>query len=312
MDVNVRPLYTRMSMDAVLRCGFSFETNVQQDPNNPYLTKFTEAVAIDNRKLLFVKVASVLPTLCGFVLRIVLVFNALLFKWNKTFSFVHFPELPTLWLMARAGEHVLHARRDVNTNSRVDLLHLMLDAATDQIISDEKVQRDENIEASLTSPRTNVNKLTYDEIIGNIFLFLVAGTETTSTTLAFCTYVLATHPDVQQKLQDEIDANVDDSAQLPTYEIVDNLEYLDMFIKEVNRMFPIVPVITNRLCIRDTTIGQYTIKEGTIVQPDVYSIHYDADLWGPVDPYKFHPERHAVKRHPLAYLPFGAGPRNCV
>ncbi|CAF4117266.1 unnamed protein product, partial [Rotaria sordida] len=134
--------------------------------------------------------------------------------------------------MARAGEHVLHARRDVNTNSRVDLLHLMLDAATDQIISDEKVQRDENIEASLTSPRTNVNKLTYDEIIGNIFLFLVAGTETTSTTLAFCTYVLATHPDVQQKLQDEIDANVDDSAQLPTYEIVDNLEYLDMFIKE--------------------------------------------------------------------------------
>ncbi|CAF1410920.1 unnamed protein product, partial [Rotaria sordida] len=224
MDVNVRPLYTRMSMDAVLRCGFSFETNVQQDPNNPYLTKFTEAVAIDNRKLLFVKVASVLPTLCGFVLRIVLVFNALLFKWNKTFSFVHFPELPTLWLMARAGEHVLHARRDVNTNSRVDLLHLMLDAATDQIISDEKVQRDENIEASLTSPRTNVNKLTYDEIIGNIFLFLVAG---------------------------------------------------------------------------------------TIVQPDVYSIHYDADLWGPVDPYKFHPERHAVKRHPLAYLPFGAGPRNC-
>ncbi|CAF1341978.1 unnamed protein product [Rotaria sordida] len=185
-------------MDAVLRCGFSFETNVQQDSNNPYLTKFTEILAIDNRKLL-----------------------------HRSDRFV-------------------------------------------------------------------------------------AGTETTSTTLAFCTYVLATHPDVQQKLQDEIDANVGDSAQLSTYEIVDNLKYLDMFIKEVNRMFPIVPIVINRLCVRDTTIGQYTIKEGTIVQPDVYSIHYDADLWGPVDPYKFHPERHAVKRHPLAYLPFGAGPRNCV
>ena len=48
------------------------------------------------------------------------------------------------------------------------------------------------------------------------------------------------------------------------------------------------------------------------MQADVYSVHYDADLWGPVDPYKFHPERHAAKRHPVAYLPFGAGPRNCV
>ena len=51
---------------------------------------------------------------------------------------------------------------------------------------------------------------------------------------------------------------------------------------------------------------------GTVVQVDPYSIHYDVDLWGPVDPYKFHPERHATKRHPLAYISFGAGPRSCI
>lgn len=44
----------------------------------------------------------------------------------------------------------------------------------------------------------------------------------------------------------------------------------------------------------------------------MYSIHHNADLWGPVDPYKFYPERHATKRHPIAYLSFGAGPRNCI
>lgn len=48
------------------------------------------------------------------------------------------------------------------------------------------------------------------------------------------------------------------------------------------------------------------------MQADIYSVHYDPDLWGPEDPYVFFPERHQTKRHPMAYLPFGAGPRFCV
>ena len=52
--------------------------------------------------------------------------------------------------------------------------------------------------------------------------------------------------------------------------------------------------------------------EGSLVYPDIYSIHFDRELWGPEDPYLFVPERHQTKRHPLAYLPFGAGPRQCV
>ena len=51
---------------------------------------------------------------------------------------------------------------------------------------------------------------------------------------------------------------------------------------------------------------------GCVIQADVYSIHYNADLWGPEDPNLFVPERHMVKRHPASYLPFGVGPRNCV
>ena len=45
---------------------------------------------------------------------------------------------------------------------------------------------------------------------------------------------------------------------------------------------------------------------------DVYSIHFDPELWGPEDPHLFLPERHQTKRHPMAYLPFGAGPRQCI
>ena len=49
-----------------------------------------------------------------------------------------------------------------------------------------------------------------------------------------------------------------------------------------------------------------------MIHADVYSVHYDRELWGPEDPYVFIPERHQTKRHPMAYLPFGAGPRHCI
>ena len=91
----------------------------------------------------------------------------------------------------------------------------------------------------------------YDEVLGNVSIFLAGATEMASTLLSYCTYVLATHPNVQRKLQDEIDANITNDDQSPTYEIIEKLEYLDMFIKEVNRMYPISPIVLTRSCIKD-------------------------------------------------------------
>ena len=54
------------------------------------------------------------------------------------------------------------------------------------------------------------------------------------------------------------------------------------------------------------------ISIGSVVYPDIYSIHFDQELWGPDDSHLFLPERHQQKRHPMAYMPFGAGPRQCV
>ncbi|CAF5008864.1 unnamed protein product, partial [Rotaria sp. Silwood1] len=54
------------------------------------------------------------------------------------------------------------------------------------------------------------------------------------------------------------------------------------------------------------------VKLSSIIQPDVFSIHYNPNLWGPEDPNIFLPERHLTRRHPMAWMSFGAGPRNCV
>jgi cytochrome P450 len=54
------------------------------------------------------------------------------------------------------------------------------------------------------------------------------------------------------------------------------------------------------------------VPAGTLITIDMYHLHYNPDLWSPLNPHEFHPKRFATKRHPMAWLPFGAGPRNCV
>lgn len=141
---------------------------------------------------------------------------------------------------------------------------------------------------------------------------MIAGYETASTALSYVTHVLATHPDEQRKLQEYIDAHISNDTEL-TYELLNKMEYLDWFICETLRMYPITPIVINRQCSEEIYLpGLGCIAPGTKLTLDMYSLHYDEDLWGPVDTRVFHPERFATKRHPLAWVAFGAGPRNCV
>ena len=144
---------------------------------------------------------------------------------------------------------------------------------------------------------------------------MIAGYETTSTALSYVSYVLATHPDEQQKLQEHIDSHFDAETEydMPSYDAVSQMDYLDMFIRETLRMYPIAPVVISRQSTEDFHIKDFgTIPAGTRIAIDIYRLHFDPELWGPVDPHTFYPERFATKRHPMAWIPFGAGPRNCV
>lgn len=177
-----------------------------------------------------------------------------------------------------------------------------------------------------------MRKLTIDEISANVFLFseyylifhsfelltldvVIAGYETTSTALSYVAYILATHPEEQYKLQQHIDIHFhpENDDVMPSYEIISNMDHLDMFIRETLRLFPIVPHAVTRRSSEEFYIEGYGMFPiGTLITTDMYSLHYSSELWGPLDPHEFHPERFVTKRHPMAWIPFGAGPRNCV
>ena len=100
------------------------------------------------------------------------------------------------------------------------------------------------------------------ELLSNVFIILAAGYETTSTALGYCTYRLAVHQNIQEKLYEELSENwsVDDDD---LYDIITSkLTYMDLFVREVLRMHPIAIQVVNRQCTEDTRVAGYNIQKG--------------------------------------------------
>jgi cytochrome P450 len=105
-------------------------------------------------------------------------------------------------------------------------------------------------------------KLNYQEVLRNAGLFLNAGFEATSLNLAYSTYELAKHPNIQSKLQTEIDEHWKDGEI--DYDIISNLNYLDMFIREVLRLYNASHRVFSRECSQSTIVCGHRIEKGKI------------------------------------------------
>ncbi|XP_010945768.1 thromboxane-A synthase isoform X1 [Camelus dromedarius] len=162
-------------------------------------------------------------------------------------------------------------------------------------------------------PRTLSKPLTVDEVVGQAFIFLIAGYEIITNTLSFATYLLATHPDCQEKLLREVDG-FNKKHPTPEYRsLQEGLPYLDMVIAETLRMYPPAFRFTREALQDCEVLGQH-IPAGTVVETAVGALHHDPKYWP--SPETFDPERFTAEaqrsRRPFTYLPFGAGPRSCL
>jgi cytochrome P450 len=146
-----------------------------------------------------------------------------------------------------------------------------------------------------------------DELI----TLLLAGHETTASTLGWSFYLIDRHPEVWQRLHVEAVEVLGDRP--PTYEDLRRLRYTTMVVEEVMRLYPPVWILTRR-ALGDDEVGRYHVPARSDVLICPFTLHRHPGFW-PVperfDPERFAPER-TVDRPRYAYLPFGAGPRFCV
>ncbi len=176
-------------------------------------------------------------------------------------------------------------RRTEGTAGRTDILSLLVDARDEQ-----------------GAPMTDA------ELLDEMFTLLMAGHETTATSLAWVFWHLLRHPDALAKLRAELAGVVGDAPVEPHH--LPKLEYLDAVTKEAARLTPVVTNVVRRLHA-PARIGGLELPPGVSVSASIYGTHHRADLWP--EPERFQPERFlATRPTPNTFFPFGGGVRRCL
>ncbi|XP_015764480.1 PREDICTED: cytochrome P450 3A29-like [Acropora digitifera] len=175
----------------------------------------------------------------------------------------YFPDMFNFEKIGKVASNIIAERTKLNGHSknyRKDMLQLMLDAKEE----------------------TGSEKIDNEDIQAQTLVFLLAGYETSSTTLGFVSYHLALDTQVQDKLRDEIDRLWPGDEETPSYDVLHKMDYLDMVINEALRMYP------------PGFVRSHEFRHITILLTCRFT------------------EAEKANRHPYTFMPFGYGPRNCV
>ena len=161
----------------------------------------------------------------------------------------------------------------------------------------------------LTEQSRTGDHMADDDIIAEIQTFLFAGIDTTSNLLAWAVQCIGQHPKVEAKLQAELDEFF---KQPETERDFSSLKYTYAVIQEVQRFYPAAPWL-EKLTTEDVVVDGVRVPANTTTLILKHALHMDPKEWKSPD--EFNPERflsEAKRRHPFSYVPFSAGPRNCI
>ena len=154
------------------------------------------------------------------------------------------------------------------------------------------------------------SKMSLEQVRDEALTLFLAGHETTANALTWAFYLLAKHPQVRHKLQEEADRVAKDGAPISPEQIA-SLPYARDVFQESLRLYPPAWLI-GRSAMADVTLGEWDIAQGSIILMSQFAVHRD-ERWF-AEPLSFRPERwqEPSDRPKFAYFPFGGGPRTCI
>lgn len=299
-DIDVKQLFWDYALDLIAKCAFAMKLDSYLDPTNEFVTRSKQVFSQRLTPRLFLMV--VFP---GIAKRLGI---------GPVKSDV-------IAFFGNICQNVMKGKKDAKTNHET-FLQLLMEGKKGQLDKEQEkaFERDHrlfdlssDIKPDASSP--SEIKLTEDEAMAQCILFFLAGQLKVSTAMACTLYLLAIHPNIQDRLRKEVDECCMVHGDRPSLDAVTKLKYLHCVVSETLRMYPPVSRLERSPC-EDYIIGDTGVKvtKNDIVAVPVYAMQHDPQYFP--EPSTFDPERFNDENvgsiQPYTYLPFGAGPRNCI
>ncbi|NXR22062.1 CP4B1 protein, partial [Cinclus mexicanus] len=268
-----------MTLDSIMKCAFSFDSNCQTQSNSHYYIK----AVFDLSYLLSHRI--------------------------QTLSFKD-----VFYDLTSNGREFQHACKlaHTHTDQVIQERKMMLSNEKER----EKIQKKRHLDfldILLCSQDANGVGMSDEDLRAEVDTFMFEGHDTTASGISWLFYCMAIHPEHQQRCREEIQGILGDRDSIE-WEDLGKMTYTTMCIKESLRLFPPVPAVSRQLSKPVTFPDGRSFPAGCQVGLNIFGIHRNRDVWEDpevYDPLRFSPENSA-QRHSHAFLPFSAGSRNCI
>ncbi|XP_054428780.1 cytochrome P450 4X1 [Pteronotus mesoamericanus] len=269
-----------MSMDILMKCTFSRETNCQiNSSHDDYVRAISEA-----SQIIFKRMSNFLYQ------------NDVIFKFT--------PAHHRLQKIA----NILHQYTELIIQDRRKSLRDKKEQG-----NTEKRKFQDLLDVILSAQAENGNSLSDTDLHFEVNTFMVAGQDTVEGSISWLLYHLAQNPEHQERCREEIRGILGDGSSI-TWDQLSEMSYTTMCIKESLRLIPTVVAISRELSKPITFPDGRSLPAGMNVFLSIWGLHHNPAVWeNPkvFDPLRFSPENY-TKRHSHSFLPFSAGPRNCI
>ncbi|KAF2879875.1 hypothetical protein ILUMI_26305 [Ignelater luminosus] len=180
------------------------------------------------------------------------------------------------------------------------------------LYQEDSTKRKSFLEHLIELSETTGENFTDEELRAEVDTFMVAGSDTTASTDSYAFVALALFPEVQNKVYKEV-LDILGPDKPVEYKDLGKFVYLERVLKETMRIFPVAAGVA-RSVTKDVKLENYILPSGSTAVLLLFPLHRDPEIWP--DPLRFDPDRflpdESIKRHPYSWLPFSAGPRNCI